>query len=267
MQHNDEAGDGWRALKIIASKLYGMHTAGAGAQLTGIVSSATTALKIYDHDTYLAEHVSVQDGFRLADLKGSEKLTIFVVCPPDHLVGDDRKWLNLTLSLMAQAVGKPGKAQETLLLIDEFPALGYLPNLFGALEQFREAGIRGHLIAQNPGQIIRLYGPDGLRELLGICETKQFFNTTDFQQAQLISSMMGERQIDNPAVNAEGETSISLVGVPLFRPEEIFALPSHAQIIIRRGLRPIMASVFPYFLRPEWIPLVDPNPYREKTSD
>ncbi|BBK42456.1 hypothetical protein STVA_24760 [Allostella vacuolata] len=55
--------------------------------------------------------------------------------------------------------------------MDEFPALGYLPNLLPSLKQFREAGLRAHLIAQNPGQVLQVYGQDGLRRLWGAPNT------------------------------------------------------------------------------------------------
>ncbi len=254
-------GPGIGALKKGAGKFYGMIDTGAGAQLSGIIGMATAELAIYDEDTRLAAHVS-RDGFRLADLKAGGPLTVFVICPPDHLVGDDRKWLNLILSMICQQVGKPGRAVETVLLMDEFPALGYLPNLAGALEQFREAGLRAHLIAQNPGQIITIYGADGLRRFWGACENKQFFRMTDPQQSAELSAWIGERQTKNYSYNPKGDESESYIGVPLIRPDELLRMGPDRQIILRAGLRPIAAHTLPFFKRPEWGRLVDPNPYR-----
>ncbi len=253
-------GQGRRALRDGAAKFYGLMAMGAGAQLSGIIGTATTALKIYDRETSLAGHVS-KDGFRLADLKGGEPLTLFVICPPDHLVGDDRKWLNLVLALICQQIGKPGRAIETVLLADEFPALGYLPNLVGALEQFREAGLRAHLIAQNVGQILTIYGQDGLRRFWGACENKQFFRITDPEQARLLSAWIGERTERQVSRGSDGRETESLVGVPLVRPDELLRMHSRKQIIIRPELRPIRADVVPFFKRKEWSGLVDPNPY------
>lgn len=249
------------ALRTGANKFQGLIDAGAGGQLAGIVGTASTALKIYSEGTRLAAHVSC-DGFSLADLKGGGALTLFLVCPPDKLVGDDRKWLNLVLALICQQVGKPGLAVETVLLLDEFPALGYLPNLMGSLEQFREAGLRAHLIAQNPGQIVMTYGADGLSRLWGGCETKQFFRIADPAQAQLISQWLGERTERQWSRSSDGRETVSLVGVPLVRAEELTRMKANRQVIMRTGMRPIRANVVPFYKRREWAARVEPNPYR-----
>lgn len=248
-------------LQAGAAKFHGMAAMGAGAQFVGAQGTATTALKIYDEGSALAQHVS-RDGFRLADLKGDKPVTLYLICPPGHLVGDDRKWLNLVLALITQEIGKPGVARETLLLMDEFPALGYLPNLLPALEQFREAGLRAHLIAQNPGQVIQTYGQDGLRRLWGVAEYKQFFRVTDPEQARLLSEWLGQRTVWSESRNARDEASSGLAGVPLIRPEELAGMSRGRQIIIRPEGRPVSAQVVPFFKRREWAAQLDPNPYR-----
>lgn len=245
-----------------AAKFLGMVKMDAQAQFIGGQGTAATALKIYGRDTHLGDHVS-QDGFRLSDLKGDTPLTLYLICPPNHLVGDDRKWLNLVLALITQEIGKPGMAREMVLLMDEFPALGYLPNLLPALEQFREAGLRAHLIAQNPGQIIQTYGQDGLRRLWGAAEYKQFFRITDPEQARLLSDWLGQRTVRTENRSPTGETSTGLAGVPLIRSEELAGLPRGRQIIVRPEGRPVTAQVMPYFQRKEWAAQLDPSPYRK----
>lgn len=253
---------GRRQLRLGASKFYGMHKT-APAQFTGVLGTLSTALSIYDQDSYLGQHVSAERGFKLSDIKGADRLTLYVICPPGHLVGDDRKWLNLVLAMIAQEIGKPGMARETVLLMDEFPALGYLPNLAPALEQFREAGLRAHLIAQNPGQIVNAYSADGLSRLWGACETKQFFRITDPNHAKILSEWLGQRQEVTVSQNPKGEITQSLVGVPLIRPEELTGMAHGRQVIMRPAMNPVWAVVTPYFRRPAWAALVDPNPYRD----
>jgi type IV secretion system protein VirD4 len=251
------------ALQATAAKFYGMTAMGAGAQFIGAQGTATTALKIYAEGTRLADHVSRRGGFRLTDIKGETPLTVYLICPPGHLVSDDRKWLNLVLALITQQIGKPGAARETVLLMDEFPALGHLPNLLPSLEQFREAGLRAHLIAQNPGQVLQVYGQDGLRRLWGVAEYKQFFRITDPEQARLLSDWLGQRTVQTENRNAKGEASTGLAGVPLIRPEELAGLPRGRQIIMIPEHRPAFGQVVPFFRRREWAAAVDPNPYRK----
>lgn len=258
----DLTGTGIRGLKDGARKFLGWHKAKAGGQLMGAFGTAQAALKIYKAETRLARHVS-RDGFRLADLKEGEPVTLYLVCPSAHLVGDDRKWLNLVLSLICQQIGRPGRARETVLLIDEFPALKYLPNLMDALEQFREAGLRAHLIAQNVGQILTVYGEDGLRRLWGVAENKAFFRMTDGETARVVSGWLGDKT-ETQYRRTDARVSKNDVGVPLLRPEDLLRMPSDRQIILRPHMDPIRAEVFPYFKDRAWRSMVDPNPYRGK---
>ncbi|WP_149541449.1 type IV secretory system conjugative DNA transfer family protein [Siccirubricoccus phaeus] len=249
-------------LRGAAAKFYGLVAMQAGPQFAGAQGTAATALKIYSEGSALGEHVSRKGGFMLSDLKGETPLTLYLICPPNHLVSDDRKWLNLVLALITQEIGKPGAARETVLLMDEFPALGYLPNLLPALEQFREAGLRAHLIAQNPGQIIQTYGQDGLRRLWGAAEYKQFFRITDPDQARQLSEWLGNVTVRTENISARGDTSTGLAGVPLIRPEELSGMKRGRQIIVRPEARPVRGRVMPFFRRRAWAAMTDPNPYR-----
>lgn len=251
-----------RSLQLTAARYHAMLTVGGGGQFIGAHGTATAALKIYEDDSRLGNHVSKEDGFQLADLKGETPVTLYLICPPGHLVSDDRYWLNLVLALITQQIGKPGAARETVLLMDEFPALGHLPNLLPSLEQFREAGLRAHLIAQNPGQVIQVYGQDGWRRLMGVAEYKQFFRITDPEQARLLSDWLGQRTVRTENRSAKGETSTGLAGVPLIRPEELSGMKRGRQILMRPEGRPAFGHVVPFFKRREWRDAVDPNPYR-----
>ncbi|WP_267426728.1 type IV secretory system conjugative DNA transfer family protein [Methylobacterium sp. GC_Met_2] len=259
----NQKGPGWPTLKEGAAKYIGMLGKEAGGQFNGILGAATDALKIYGIERTLANHVAAK-GFDLTTLKGDKPITVYVICPPDHLIGDDVAWLNLTLALICQQIGKPGFARETVLLVDEFPALGFLPNLMGSLEQFREAGLRAHLIAQNPGQILSIYQKEGMVRLWGCCDVKQFFRFTDYQHAKDVSDWAGEITTLTTTKNARGEESVSMVGTPLIRPEELVGMKADAQIILRPAMHPIRAKIFPYFKSGKWRDMVQPNPYRRR---
>jgi len=254
---------GWPTLREGANTYLKMLEAKADAQFQGFYSKARDCLAIFAQERTLAAHIC-RDGLKLSDLKGDKPITVYLICPPGHLNTDDRLWLNLVLTMICDAVGKPGRSRETVLLIDEFPALRFLPNLMGSLEQFRESGLRAHLIAQNPGQITEIYGLDGFDRLMGCCENKQFSRITDYKQAKLISDWCGQYTIMTTTINAKGERSTGEAGVPLIRPEQLTGMPAGQQVVLRTGMNPIIGRLVPYFSRREWGGLVDRNPYREK---
>ena len=105
-----------------------------------------------------------------------------------------------------------------------------------------------------------LYGHDGMKDIVGLCATKQFFAVDEPDLQKLVSEMSGQRSVANPSSTG----TIGDVGQPLVRPDEVRGLRRWRQIIIRSGMQfPIKARLVPYFKRARWRSMVDRNPYRE----
>lgn len=257
---SDIKGPGWETLKDDARRFVGTLSLGAGEQIAGAASTASSALSIYSVDSELGHHVTF-DGLHLADLKAGQPMTIYLVCPPNHLVNDNREWMNLVMRLILEKVGAAGRGSETVLLMDEFPAFGRLDNLASSLEQFRQQGLRAHLIAQNMGQILRSYGADGFQSILETCSTIQVFSLASRRMAEEVSAMCGSQDKMSFSVNPEGQMSASAHSVPLISSEEIMGLGEGRQIILNMRVRkPVMANLVRWFDRKEWGGLVDPDP-------
>lgn len=66
-------------------------------------------------------------------------------------------WLNMVVGVIGAAIGRPGPKAPVTMLIDEAPALGYMPDLrgiYGAIPQGRFAGLAVHpnLCGRRPGR-------------------------------------------------------------------------------------------------------------------
>lgn len=232
-------------------------------QWQGAISKAQLATKRYVPTTPLARHTS-KSGFDPRWLK-TEDLTLFILLPSEHMQ-TAAPWLNMVIGLLGEAVGRAGQARPVTFLLDELPALGYLPDLRAQMRQHRSAGLRMWLFSQTTAALSDrdMYGQDGLADIFGLCDTKQFFSIRQFNTAAEISKMCGETTRTNRNLNPQDNTSFSTVGVPLVRPEEILKLGKGQQIIIRRDIPPIKARLVPYFTRRKWRKLTDANPYRRK---
>lgn len=251
-----------RYLQAEATKLFSLMQ--VGPQWQGVISKAQLATERYTPDTPLGDHTA-RDGLDLARLK-RENVTVYLMVPTGRMKVAF-PWLNMVMGAIGLAVGRPGPARPVFMLMDEAPALGFLPDLRNHLRESREAGLRVWLFSQTRAALANpdLYGDNGFADLLGLCETRSFFSIGERDLAQEISAMLGERT----AVNRSGRTSTSaenlaVVGVPLMRPEEILRLKRGQQIIVRTGgLAPIRARLVPYWTRKNWSALVDRNPYRK----
>lgn len=229
----------------------------APAQWQGALSKAQEATTRYAPDWPLGIHTSM-DSFNPARLK-QENITVYLMVPSGRIRVAE-PWLNLLMGVFGMAVGRPGPARPVTLLMDEAPALGYMPDLRDFMRQFRKAGLRVWLFSQTVAALRDIYGADAFADLMGLCTTKQFFAIEELDLAQDLSKYLGERTAYNPSRNEQRE-GMSTVGVPLIRPEDITAMKAGQQIIVRGKLHPIKAHLVPYFKNPKWQALVDPNPY------
>lgn len=240
----------------------------APEQWAGVIARVQQAASTYEPGTPLGGHVA-RRGFDAADLK-RKNIAVFLICPSQHL-RTAQPWLNLILGTLGMAVGRPGPSRPVTFLVDEAPALGLLPDLRDTMGQYRKAGLRVWLFSQTRAAFNTIYGRDGADALLGLANTRQFFGIREWDVALDVSAMMGETSRENISTNDAGQRDregISVVGVPLIRPEEISRMKRGRCVIdTDRVTRPIQARLVPYFTRAQWKERADPNPYRRKEGD
>lgn len=248
-------------LKTEAKKLLGLLK--VTAQWQGVISKAQLATDRYTPQTPLGDHTA-RDGLDLARLK-RENVTVYLMVPTGRIAVAG-PWLNLVMGAIGVAVGRPGRARPVTMLIEEAPALGFLPDLRNWLRESREAGLRAWLFSQTRAALAAddLYGENGFADIVGLCETRSYFNVGESILANEISAMLGEKtEVNRSTRDGSGNDNVSVVGVPLMRPEEILRMKQGRQLIIRTGgMSPIRARLVPYWTRKGWSALVDPNPYR-----
>lgn len=241
----------------------------ADRQWAGVVGAMHEATEIYSPHASLGAHVA-KGTFNPADLK-REDISVYLVIPSNRRE-ENKAWLALVLALCAEAVGRPGKAKTVTLVAEEFANLGYMPTIARAMAEYREAGLRAHLIVQTPHQLTRIYGREGGQEIINLCGVRQFFGVDDLQTARELEAYCGNFTAMNQSSSFqenEAMPSVSVtqseMGVPLVRAQDILNLPKEQQIILSRGeLPPILAWICPYYTQQNLLDVTDPNPYRDE---
>lgn len=231
----------------------------AKPQWVGVAAKAALATKRYAPTTPLGVHTGLP-GFDPARLK-REKVTVYILVPSSALAVA-MPWLNMVVGVIGAAIGRPGPKAPVTMLIDEAPALGYMPDLRGYMAQFRKAGLRVWLFTQTYAAMAgpELYGDTGMKEIMGLVTVKQFFAVEEPEVQRMVSELCGNRSVSNPS--STGSTGD--VGRPLITADQVRGLRKWNQIIIRGGLLfPIRAKLVPYFSRTAWRAMVDANPYRK----
>ncbi len=251
-------------LKAEGERLLGLF--GVGPQWQGVISKAQLATDRYAPGTPLGIHTA-KDGLDLRRLK-REDITIYLLVPTGR-AKVAAPWLNLLMGVFGVTVSKPGPARPVYLLMDEAPALGYLPDLRNHLREGREAGLRAWIFTQTRAAMADqdLYGDTGFRDIMGLCETKAFFAIGERDLAQEISDMVGQKTAASRSMGGNGRENIATVGVPLVRPEDILRLGAGRMILLRGSVpRPIRGLLVPYWTRPAWAAATDANPYRREAA-
>lgn len=131
---------------------------------------------------------SLKSGFDPAILSEGNTI-VYVVIPVDKLQSHAR-WLRLVVTTCMRAVvRKPNK--RVCFLLDEFAALGYLPEIENALSTYAGFNLTVWPILQSLIQLKGLYG-DKWEIFVGNTAVKQYFSVNDNFTAEYISKAIGQ---------------------------------------------------------------------------
>jgi len=145
--------------------------------------------------------------------------------------------------------------RQTLLMLDEFPALGRLDFFESSLAFMAGYGIRAFLIAQSLNQVEKAYGQNN--SILDNCHVRIAFATNDERTAKRISDMLGTTTEQRNQKNYTGHRLapwLSHVMVsqqetqrPLLTPGEVMQMPADDALIFLASHPPIRAKKLRYY--------------------
>lgn len=182
--------------------------------------------------------------------------TIYVVLPQDRLATYNR-WLRLLVSMALTLLGRTprGSARPVLMMIDEFPALGYLKPVENAYGIAAGLGVQIWTIIQDFNQLAAIYGTSW-KTFLANAGVIQAFGTRDTMTAQELSAMLGVGTVElisqHTAEMREWDPGYcsmhdQLHPRELMKPDEILNMPQDRQLLFVAGQRPIMARKIKYY--------------------
>lgn len=216
--------------------------------------------------------------------------TVFLVIPPDKMKAQ-ATWLRLMLAAFTHAfrTAKPRWQTRGMMLIDELPALGKIPDLPNDLATMSGYGLDYTLIVQDMGQLKAIYGEQS-RTILANCGWKWLCNVRDYDTAKYVSDTLGQQTVGtetiNEGVSGQGDAThgkaYGEMGRPLLTPDEVMQLGRDRAIVLPPAGRPYQAWGVDYWvILDEFQPyreggmrayyeqplVIDPNPYRQEDQD
>ncbi len=225
---------------------------------SSVVSTAVSFLALY-RDPVIRNATSASD-WTLDDLlPGAAQVSLYLVVPPSD-ISRTRPLIRLVLNQIARRLCEdmpsPQRAQRpTLLMLDEFPALGRLDFFETSLAFMAGYGVRAFLIAQSLNQVEKAYGEKN--SILDNCHVKIAFATNDERTARRISDMLGSKTEQRHQRNYAGHRLapwLSHVMVsqqetqrPLMTPGEVMQMPSGDALVMLASTPPIRAQKLRYY--------------------
>lgn len=226
-------------------------------------SGAVQHLSIFEPGGYLADAVSGSD-ISLADLK-TGKVTLYLAFPPDRIASHGAA-LGLIVNQAITTVARSKERGEVLFLLDEFANIGKLAGLAESLTTLPGLGVRVWMIVQELAELVRLYGQHTAKTIQSQAEVRQFFAVNSAELAQSLSRELGQRTVKTRNHNLgrfdtdEIGESLSETGQPLIRPEEIMHLGQGKQLLLVKGIKPILGERMPFWFFAPWREWASVNP-------
>jgi len=236
--------------------------------LASVISTAKSQTAVWDSPRLTA--ITSRSDFDPTDLK-KDPISLYMVIPPEYLDVYKpiiRLLTGITLNCLTRS---PGKPKETiLLLIDEFPALGYMKNIEVGIGYWAGYGISLWMFIQDLSQLQDNYPK--WASFLANCSARMAFGCNDIETAKTLSDMMGTTTItiDSSGESVQKKSLLSYIpfmggkdagGVsvssntsetarPLMTPDEVMRLPNDSEIVFIQGAKPIVAEKVRYYADP-----------------
>ncbi|MGF1923838.1 MAG: type IV secretory system conjugative DNA transfer family protein [Bacteroidia bacterium] len=218
----------------------------AGDETFGNILS--TVLQSTDFLKSPALQKAMQSGFDPYKLaKGNTAL--YIIIPADKLKSHF-KWLRLMVTVCLRAViRRPQK--RVAFLLDEFAALGYLPEIETALSTYAGYQVTICPILQSLIQLKDLYG-DNWETFTANCTIRQFFSVNDNFTAEYVSTAIGKTS--NP-------TSDGMNARHLVTPDELRRYSGKNIFAFFESSPPTYFNKYPYYIWEKLKGRADANPY------
>lgn len=259
---------------------------------SGIFANISEATKFLSDPQVKAS--TSTSSFKMADLIDA-MTTIYVVIPPER-VDTQKTWLRLLITAATATFKQiPSEGREnkhrTMFLIDEFPALGRMPDLPRDIATMSGYGVDYTLIVQGIDQLKDQY-KESAGAILSNCAYKWFCNVNDLESAKYLSESLGQKTVQTKGQSSskgtsgsgqtEGEsTTLGEAARNLMNPDEILTLGREAAILLNPTTRPQYLRPVDYWALAQsfetlheqlphlyWEPEIvwDANPYVPKAS-
>ena len=225
-----------------------------------VYSTINAKLRLFS-DKMLADATSESD-FEIEDFINSPDPITLYLCVPYSDIARIAPVFNLLISFMlnkfSEGATKHGAVRlknDVLFLLDEFPVLGYFPQIAENMGVLRGYGVHFLIVCQALSQLVERYGQN--HPFLDHCVVKVYGSPGSLPDAQSISQTIGNESVQQGKVsrnsrhNFTQSSNLSFsendFGRALLDPADLMRLPSSDFLIQVKGMQPYLAKKVVYY--------------------
>ncbi len=252
---------GPRALSKVCVDALNRFLSNSENTLASIKSSFEAPLLIFANP--IVDAATSSSDFDLRELR-RKRMSIYVGIQPRHLESASRL-LNVFFSQLVNLntdelpENNPALKYQTLLVMDEFTAIGRIPILAKSVAFLAGYGLRLLPIVQSLEQIEHTYGKEAARNFLKNHDVKIVFPPDDIEDAEKVSRTLGyctEKALSKGESRSAGwgrnanrsqSENVSDQRRALLLPQEVREMSQDQQIILKSYCKPILCQKIRYY--------------------
>ncbi|WP_435104899.1 type IV secretory system conjugative DNA transfer family protein [Arhodomonas sp. AD133] len=224
----------------------------APKEQSGVKSSVTSALSLWMNP--MIDAATSGNDFDLRDLR-RKRMTIYVGVTPDNLermAPIVNLFFQQVVDLNTRVLPEHDETlkHQVLLLMDEFPAVGYLGVIAKGVAFLAGYNLRLLPIYQSEAQLRDTYGADPAKNIVDNMAVRVVFPPRDKDDAKDLSEELGDTTVKQVSrTHSKGSTSrnISQTKRAFMLPQELRLLGRDKAIVLARDCRPIKATKIVWF--------------------
>jgi type IV secretion system protein VirD4 len=228
----------------------------ADKERSGVISTLNSGLELWANP--LIDATTARSDFDLQLLK-KKKLSVYCGVTPDNLKRLEpllKVFYQQATDFLTRHMPKKDEPFGVLLMMDEFPSLGEMPQFQTGIAYFRGYRVKLFLIVQDTQQLKGIYEEAGMNSFLSNSYYRITFAANNVETANLISQLIGNKTAMQHSHNkpkfmdmnpGSRTVNTSEVQRALLLPQEVITLPRDEQIILIESHPPIKTKKIFYF--------------------
>ncbi len=173
----------------------------ADKERSGVISTLNSGLELWANP--LIDTATASSDFDMQTLK-KKKQTVYVGVTPDNLQRLEpllKVFYQQATDFLTRNMPKADEPIGVLLMMDEFPSLGEMPQFQIGIAYFRGYRVKLFLIVQDTQQLKGIYEEAGMNSFLSNSYYRITFSANNIETANMISQLVGNKTVAQASLN------------------------------------------------------------------